>query len=41
MPALRHRNLRGIYIRVVAGGEVGVGDPVVVVNRPAVASPGA
>jgi len=34
MPELRHRNLRGIYMRVVEAGEVGVGDAVAVVTRP-------
>jgi len=32
-PDLRHRNLRGIYMRVVQPGEVGVGDPVEVILR--------
>jgi len=32
-PELRHRNLRGIYMRVVEGGEVALGDPVEVVAR--------
>jgi hypothetical protein len=32
-PGLRHRNLRGIYFRVIEAGEVKVGDPVVVVSR--------
>lgn len=32
-PALRRRNLRGIYLRVVEEGEVRVGDPVRVVHR--------
>jgi MOSC domain-containing protein YiiM len=31
---LRHRNLRGIYMKVVAAGEVAVGDPVEVISRP-------
>ena len=31
---LRHRNLRGIYFRVIEAGEVKVGDPVAVVSRP-------
>jgi MOSC domain-containing protein YiiM len=35
MPALRHRNLRGIYMTVVESGEVRVGDPVEVVRRAA------
>lgn len=30
---LRHRNFRGIYMRVVEAGEVGVGDPVEVMGR--------
>src|SRR5436309_13581554 len=30
---LRHRNLRGIYMRTVEGGEVAPGDPVEVVTR--------
>jgi hypothetical protein len=34
MPELRHNNLRGIYMRVVAAGEAGVGDPVEVLSRP-------
>ncbi len=33
MPALRHRNLRGIHFRVVEGGEAAVGDPVTVLSR--------
>lgn len=33
-PALRHRNLRGIYFRVIEPGTVSVGDPVVLVSRP-------
>jgi hypothetical protein len=33
-PGLRHRNLRGIYFRVIEPGNVSVGDPVVVVSRP-------
>jgi len=33
-PELRHRNLRGIYMRVIEGGQVGPGDPVEVVARP-------
>jgi len=32
-PSLRHRNLRGIYMRVVGNGEVAPGDPVEVVAR--------
>jgi MOSC domain-containing protein YiiM len=32
-PDLRHRNLRGIYMRVVEGGELGVGDPVEILAR--------
>jgi MOSC domain-containing protein YiiM len=32
-PELRHRNLRGIYMRVVEGGELGVGDPVEILAR--------
>ena len=32
-PELRPLNLRGIYMRVVEGGEVAVGDPVVVIRR--------
>jgi MOSC domain len=31
---LRHRNLRGIYMRVLEGGEVRPGDPVEVISRP-------
>jgi MOSC domain-containing protein YiiM len=30
---LRHRNLRGIYLRVIESGEVGVGDPVEIIWR--------
>jgi MOSC domain-containing protein YiiM len=33
-PGLRHRNLRGIYMRVVEPGDVTVGDPVEVIARP-------
>lgn len=33
-PDLRHRNLRGIYLRVVEGGEVAVGDSIRVLSRP-------
>lgn len=33
-PERRHRNLRGIYLRVVEDGEVGVGDAVEVLARP-------
>ena len=33
-PQLRHRNLRGIYMRVVVPGEVAVGDSVAVISRP-------
>jgi len=36
VPELRHRNLRGMYFRVIEAGEVRVGDPVMVVSRPAV-----
>ena len=32
-PQLRHRNLRGIYMRVVVPGEAAVGDSVVVISR--------
>src|SRR5262245_9536968 len=32
-PHLRHRNLRGIYMRVLDSGEVAVGDPVEVLSR--------
>lgn len=32
-PELRHRNLRGIYMRVVQSGEVKTGDPVEVIRR--------
>lgn len=32
-PELRHLNLRGVYMRVVEAGEVGVGDRVQVVSR--------
>ena len=34
VPDLRHRNLRGIYFRVIEPGTVSVGDPVVLVSRP-------
>lgn len=34
-PDLRHRNLRGIYMRVVQSGEVRLGDPVEVIARAA------
>ncbi|MEO6028044.1 MAG: MOSC domain-containing protein [Candidatus Binatia bacterium] len=34
-PERRHRNLRGIYLRVVEDGEVGVGDAVTVLRRTA------
>ena len=30
----RHRNLRGVYLRVVEGGDVAVGDEIRVVRRP-------
>lgn len=30
----RHRNLRGIYLRIVEGGEISLGDAVVVMSRP-------
>ena len=33
MPELRHRNLRGIYLRVIEAGEVRPGDPVRVLAR--------
>lgn len=33
-PSLRSRNLRGIYLRVVAAGEVACGDAVEVLSRP-------
>jgi len=32
-PELRHRNLRGIYMRVVQPGDVAAGDPVEVLSR--------
>lgn len=32
-PELRHRNLRGIYLRVVEEGEVRINDPVEVISR--------
>jgi len=38
-PELRHRNLRGIYMRVVEAGEAALGDPVEVLSRPAAAGP--
>ena len=34
MRELRHRNLRGIYMRVAEGGAVRAGDPVEVLSRP-------
>ena len=33
MKPLRHRNLRGIYMRVIEGGEVRPGDPIIVISR--------
>ena len=33
-PALRHRNLRGIYLRVIEDGEVRLNDSVEVISRP-------
>jgi MOSC domain-containing protein YiiM len=38
-PELRHRNLRGIYMRVVEAGEAALGDAVEVLSRPAAAGP--
>ena len=32
-PELRHRNLRGVYLRTLEGGEVAPGDPVAVTRR--------
>ena len=32
-PALRHRNLRGVYMRVVESGEIAAGDAVTVISR--------
>ena len=32
-PDLRHRNLRGIYMRTIEAGEVATGDPVEVISR--------
>ena len=32
-PQLRHRNLRGIYLRVVEPGDVAIDDPVAVISR--------
>ena len=32
-PQLRHRNLRGIYLRVVEPGDVAIGDSVAVISR--------
>jgi MOSC domain-containing protein YiiM len=40
MMELRHRNLRGIYMRVAERGEVRIGDPVGVISRPPMVSPG-
>jgi len=37
---LRHRNLRGIYMRVIEPGDVVVGDPIEVLSRADVARPG-
>lgn len=34
-PALRHLNLRGVYMRVIEGGELSAGDPVEVISRAA------
>jgi MOSC domain-containing protein YiiM len=34
MREIRHRNLRGIYMRVLEGGEVSAGDPAEVIFRP-------
>lgn len=39
MKELRHRNLRGIYMRVAEPGEVRIGDPVDVISRAPMASP--
>ncbi|MBI3467524.1 MAG: hypothetical protein HY000_31325 [Planctomycetes bacterium] len=33
MPELRHRNLRGIYLRVIEEGDAAPGDPVEVISR--------
>src|SRR5947207_11473591 len=33
-PELRHRNLRGVYMRTVEGGEIAPGDPVELIARP-------
>jgi MOSC domain-containing protein YiiM len=33
MRELRHRNLRGIYMRVAEAGDVGTGDTVQVMSR--------
>jgi MOSC domain-containing protein YiiM len=38
MKELRHRNLRGIYMRVAEPGEVRMGDPVAVISRAPMAS---
>jgi hypothetical protein len=38
-PSLRHRNLRGIYFRVLEAGDVAVGDVVNVVSRTVAAGP--
>lgn len=37
MRELRHRNLRGIYMRVAAAGEVKIGDPIDVTSRTSMA----
>ena len=34
MRELRHRNLRGIYLRVIEAGDIAVGDPIHVLRRP-------
>ncbi len=37
-PELRHRNLRGIYMRIVQAGDMAPGDPIEVLARAAVAA---
>ena len=40
-PELRHRNLRGIYLRTLHGGEIARGDPVEVIVRAPLPAAGA
>jgi MOSC domain-containing protein YiiM len=32
-PEIRHRNLRGVYMRVIEAGEIALGDPVELIRR--------